>query len=349
MSNIDLLAPKITTEPASLLVFSKSSVADVIQALLKQRCVLLDTSFFDGLSILEELDQHLPAPHPKASFTKRSVHRKKFRQVSQCLLVSIRNRNVQLDGVSIEAILETLYPEKASGCLSFVNIQELAGANKRMEQGVHYPVLGNKIHPFFGVYFPTRTEHLELFATWLSQYSGPKEHAIDVGTGSGILSFLLLKSGFEQVTATDQNPNAIWSAHQDAERLQWSERLQTLHTDLLEGTSKTSLIVFNPPWIPGESDSSVNDALFYDDGLFTRFFDQAHQKLEKDGRLVLLFSTILTLLRPDLPHPIERELSKNRFHLVQKTKRKVKPTNGRRTKERVEIWELTHKELPHKD
>ncbi len=342
MSNPTLLAPKVIEEPVNTLVFSQASFASTVQALLDKRHVRLDTSFFDGVAILEALNQRLPPPHPKASFTKRSAHRKKLRQVSRFLLVGVHQGSLQLEGISIEPILTLLYPDAPAGCLCFVDVQELAGANKRMDLGVHYPVLGKKVHPFLGVYFPTRTEHLELFATWLSQYTGPKDHAIDVGTGSGILSFLLLKSGFESVTATDQNPNAVWSVHQDAKRLHWSDRLHCLHTDLLIGTPNTSLIVFNPPWIPGESDSSVNDALFYDDGLFARFFDQAHQQLETNGRVVLLFSTILTLLRPDLPHPIERELSKDRFRLVQKRKRKVKPTNGRRTKERVEVWELAH-------
>ena len=104
--------------------------------------------------------------------------------------------------------------------------------------------------------------------------------------------------------------------------------------------SSTSLIVFNPPWIPGEANSSVTEALFFEGGLFERFFDQAHQILSTDSRIVLIFSTILTLLRPDIPHPIENELQKGRFALVQKLQRKVKPKKGQRTKEKVQIWEL---------
>ena len=60
------------------------------------------------------------------------------------------------------------------------------------------------------------------------------------------------------------------------------------------------------------------------------------------GALSLIFSTILTLLRPDIPHPIETELEKGRFVLVQKLQRKVKPKKGQRTKEKVQIWELKH-------
>ena len=78
--------------------------------------------------------------------------------------------------------------------------------------------------------------------------------------------------------------------------------------------------------------------------LFERFFDQAQQKLTKNGTIVLIFSNILTLLRPDIPHPIESELQNGRFELVQKLRRKVKPQKGKRTKEKVEVWELRRKE-----
>jgi len=198
-----------------------------------------------------------------------------------------------------------------------------------------------KIASFLWGILSTRTEHLELFTTWLSQYKGPKRYAVDVGTGSGILSFLLLKNGFEQVLGTDMNPNALWSAQQDAQRLDYQTQFTTKQTDLINDIEPTSLIVFNPPWIPGRSHSSVDDALFFEQGLFTRFFDQATEKLLPDGRIVLIFSTILTLLRPDIPHPIETEVSKGRFRLLNKMQRKVKPTNGKRTKEKVQIWELS--------
>jgi len=58
-----------------------------------------------------------------------------------------------------------------------------------------------------------------------------------------------------------------------------------------------------------------------------------------------LFSNVIQLVQPDVPHPILSELDRGRFRLVQKLQRKVKgspkPGGGRRrTREKVEVWEL---------
>lgn len=263
-----------------------------------------------------------------------------FREMSLNLIVGIEDSAIQIIGIDQNPFLKDFFPQKRF-FLPFVVLQELAGAWKRFSTGIHYTVLGRKLHPFFGVYYPTRTEHLELFATWLSQYKGAKNHCVDVGTGSGILSFLLAKSGFSTIDAIDQNPNAIWSVQEEIKRHPIDQTIRLHHADLLYPITDANLIVFNPPWIPGKSNSSVTEALFFDDGLFERFFEQAYTKLSDDGTIVLIFSTILTLLRPDIPHPIESELQKGRFKLKQKLQRKVKPTAGKRTKEKVQIWELT--------
>ena len=111
------------------------------------------------------------------------------------------------------------------------------------------------------------------------------------------------------------------------------------------------LIVFNPPWIRGPVSSPLEQALHYQDGLFERFFDQAVAQLAPDGRVVMVFSNIQQLVQPDLPHPISAELERGRLRLVQKLTRRVKhppdmDRRPRRTKERVEIWELAHAEPP---
>lgn len=337
----DLTAPTLHRSQQDIPQTSDLSPQAIAARLRNGIPVRLDSSFRDGQTVLSSFKQTLQVPKSTAPFQKREQFELQFRTQTSWLWVALENGHIQLAGIDLGNLIETLYGTNVNGYLSFHDIREMAGAWKRIQQGIHFAVLGQKLHPFFGVYFPTRTEHLELFTTWLSQYKGPKRYAVDVGTGSGILSFLLLKNGFEQVLGTDMNPNALWSAQNDAQRLGYQGRFATKQTDLLNDIEPTSLIVFNPPWIPGRSHSSVDDALFFEQGLFTRFFDQATEKLLPNGRIVLIFSTILTLLRPDIPHPIETELSKGRFLLLNKMQRKVKPTNGKRTKEKVQIWELS--------
>jgi methylase of polypeptide subunit release factors len=242
--------------------------------------------------------------------------------------------------------LPDLYPELQSFVLPFIQLQELHGAYGRYREGVHLAVLGHRVHPFYGTYVPTRVSHLELFGTWLSGYQGPRKRAVDVGTGCGVLALMLAKAGFERVLATDCNPNALESLARDMGRMSSPPKIDLWHGDLLgEDSSRRDLIVFNPPWIQGEIDDLLDRSLHFEEGLFERFFDQAIERLNPAGRIVLLFSNMLELLQPDVPHPILAELERGRLQLVQKLHRKVKPARDekgrrRRTREKVEVWEL---------
>ena len=338
--NLQLNAPMRLDRLLKPVKSSQRSTNVIVQEMCSGRQIHLDDSFYRGVEVLRFLDKHLGTLGPRASFKERSVHIRNSRVIAERLWIHFTNHKVSLDGVEVDSLLHTLYPRSSEGFIPFVSLREIAGAHKRIVEGIHYPVLGRRLHPFFGVYYPTRTEHIELFATWLSQYKGERSHCVDVGVGSGILTFLLAKAGFQSIDAIDQNPNALWSVKEELERYPVGVQINLHHADLLNPVSSTSLIVFNPPWIPGEANSSVTEALFFDGGLFERFFEQAHQILDIDGRIVLIFSTILTLIRPDIPHPIETELQKGRFELVQKLQRKVKPKQGQRTKEKVQVWEL---------
>ena len=256
---------------------------------------------------------------------------RRFREVAAGLVAPIEDGRVLLHGARNIGFLEDLYPELQAFWLPFIDIQGLSSAWERYRDGVKLAVVGREIRPFYGTYAPTRTEHLELFATWLSKYEGARGRAIDVGTGCGVLAMLLEKQGFAEVIATDTNPNAVESV-----RRQRLERVQVREADLLDG-EQADLVVFNPPWVRGEVRGLLDQALFYrDPALFERFFDQALSS----STVVMLFSNIQSLVLPDEPHPIEAELARGRYRLVEKLRRKVKPPKGRRTKERVEVWVL---------
>ena len=85
-------------------------------------------------------------------------------------------------------------------------------------------------------------------------------------------------------------------------------------------------------------ESPLDAALVYEEGLFERFFDQSLDQLASGGRVVLIFSNLIELVRPDAPHPLREELARGRLREVQVLRRRVK--GARRTKERVEVWEL---------
>ena len=80
-------------------------------------------------------------------------------------------------------------------------------------------------------------------------------------------------------------------------------------------------------------------AMHFQDGFLERYCARALRRSATGGRVVFVFSSILELSQPDAPHPIQTELDRGRFTLVEKLTRRVKPLR-RRTREKVEVWEL---------
>jgi predicted nicotinamide N-methyase len=299
-----------------------------------------------GVLVLAELERQLGLPGPGAPFAERQAASVRYREAALRLLAPITGHRLALEEGGPSGFLGELYAELRSFALPFIEVQSLHGAWERYDTGTHLAVLGHSLHPFYGTYAPTRVSHLELFGTWLSQYEGPRVRAVDVGTGSGVLALMLARAGFGHIVATDSNPNAIESVSRELQRRPTRPPIELIHGDLLgPGSSEEELVVFNPPWIQGTVASQLDSALYFEPSLFERFFDQAVARLSPQGRIALVFSNVMTLLQPDIPHPIEAELARARLQLVSKRTRKVKPTpdksgRRRRTKERVEVWEL---------
>ncbi|MBN2800256.1 MAG: methyltransferase [Deltaproteobacteria bacterium] len=271
----------------------------------------------------------------------RRASRRAWREVSGRLLAPVLNHRVALDGAPVVGFLAELYPEARDFALPLAEVQDLNRAWNRYKRGTQIAALGYRIHPFYGVYAPSRAEHLELFATWLSGYRGPRQVAVDVGTGSGVLALLIAKAGFAEVLATDLNPNAVEGVRRQLARATEPPPVSVRQADLLGGAGPLAdLIAFNPPWTEGPIDTPLDAALYYPPDLFPRFFDQALARLSPEGRVVLVFSDVIRLVQPDSPHPIDAELARGRLRLVQRLRRKVHPPKGSRTRERVEVWEL---------
>ncbi len=318
----------------------------VAERLRDGEVLMVTDRYATGAEILSQLRSLLPPLPASASYARRQTRERTHREASLRLLAPIVDHRLALREARPIGFLEELYPELSRFVLPFVHVQALRGAWSRYIEGVHLSVLGHRIHPFYGTYVPTRVSHLELFGTWLSQYRGPRERAVDVGTGCGVLALMLCKAGFERVLATDNNPNAVESVAREMQRRPSTTPIDLAHGDLLcEDSTPAELIVFNPPWTRGKAEGLLDRSLSFDDGLFERFFDQACARLTPSGRIVVLFSNVMQLVQPDLPHPILTELERGRLQLVQKQQRKVKASRDksgqrRKTRERVEVWEL---------
>jgi hypothetical protein len=321
-----------------------------VDALVEGHPVLIGDFYSSGLAILNQLKTFVNSKHPDQSFQGQREARSAYRELSNSLFLKITNIKLMVKKAPEPGWLKVLYPDLPDFLLPFPQVQGLNSSWQWYEKGIFIPVLRKKIFPWFGTYFPTRFEHLELFDNWLKNYRGQKESAIDVGTGSGVLTFQMLKHGFAKVCATDSNPNAIIGMDEYLAKNQLQSQIDLFYGDLFAGCGLSSeLIVFNPPWLPAVyNPEGIDAAMYYEPDLFPRFFAEAAKHLSPDGRVVVLFSNLAEVTNPETEHPIKSELENGgRFKQeqfvdkqVRAASKKTKRNQDRRSDEKVELWVL---------
>lgn len=324
-----------------------------IEALLDGDFILIKDFYSSGLSLLSELKRYVKQQYSDNSFQGQRDFRSVYQDLSNKILLDVSNNKLSVRKAPEIGWLNKLYPDLSDFALPFPKVQGLNSAWQWYKKGIKIPILGEEIHPYFGTYFPTRFEHLELFEKWLKKYNGPKNLAIDIGVGSGILSFQMLQHGFEKVIGTDTNPNAIIGlAEAIKENPKYSD-LNLIHGDLFANSKVLSeLIVFNPPWLPTiHNTTGLDTAIYYSSNLFSHFFIAAKKQLKPNGKVVLLFSNLAQITKVSESNPIEKEIAEGgRFKLdlllkkpVKSASKKTKRNQNWRSSEVVELWVLEHK------
>jgi predicted RNA methylase len=323
-----------------------------IEELVQGNAIVIKDLFSDGLSLLQDLHQFLGKKLPNTSFQEQQDYRAEYFRLSNLVLVEIVNQKIAAKKSPIIGWLEKFYPENNHFLLSFPQIQGLNSAWQWYKNGITIPTVRNKMHPYYGTYFPTRFEHVVLFDNWLKRYQGVKKTAIDVGVGCGVLSLQMAQHGFQKVFGTDINPNAIVGLREFMGTTKLSRKIELDLGHLFGKWEKpTELIVFNPPWLPKRHDlNSIDNAIYYDETLFPAFFAAAKERLLPEGKLVLIFSNLAQITKVTTEHPIEIELAEGkRFQLEKCLKKSVKSASDKtkrdqhwRATEEVELWVLKH-------
>jgi len=336
-------------------VDTKATVADLIGG----RYVLVERFYSDGLEVLAELKRGLLCQHKDKSFQGQRAYRSAFREASHRLLLKVKNNKLTVKKCPDIGWLEILYPDISEFYLSFPDVQGMNSSWQWYQKGIEIKTLDLTLHPFYGTYFPTRFDHLKLFDKWLKKYDGSKDKAIEIGVGSGVLSFQLIQNGFKDIFATDTNKNAIIGVFEESKRLGYENRLRLNHGDLFEDCDiKADLIVFNPPWLLAKHklEEGIDKAMYYEEELFPRFFEQAQKYLSSDGKIVLIFSNLAQVVDEQSRHPIIEELrNNNRFRKELHLRRDVRASSKRtkrtdsRSREKVELWVLVPKKTKIKE
>jgi methylase of polypeptide subunit release factors len=346
--------PEIITKKIETIGFyRKMDAKETVEAMIAGQYVSVEEFFSNGLQILKELKKNLSRTYNNKSFQGQRDYRSAFRKASHRLVIKVKDNKLDVKKAPDFGWLEILYPDVSEFYISFPEVQGMNSSWQWYKNGIEIKTLDLKIHPYYGTYFPTRFDHLKLFDKYLKRYEGSKENAIEIGVGSGILSFQLLQNGFKNIFSTDSNKNAIIGVKEECRRLGFEEQITLNHGDLFENcTIKSNFILFNPPWLIAKHklEEGIDKAMYYEKDLFPRFFDQAIEHLNPNGKIVLIFSNLAQVVDEKSTHPIIEELRQNNrlkkeLHLtrdVRASSRRTKRSDSR-DKEKVELWVLSAK------
>lgn len=174
--------------------------------------------------------------------------------------------------------------------VSLRELQGVIGAHEWRKKGVPVPALDSEhIHAHYGVFSPVRGEYLDLVAQAPLPAS---DLAFDIGTGTGVIAILLARRGVKKVIATELNSRALACARENVQRLGLGERIEVMETDLFP-PGQASLIVCNPPWLPGAANSLLDQAIYDPDSrMLLGFLARLRAHLSPDGEGWLILSDL---------------------------------------------------------
>jgi 2-polyprenyl-3-methyl-5-hydroxy-6-metoxy-1,4-benzoquinol methylase len=331
-------------------VLPGTKFSDIFNSLKNGEHLCFEGTFGFALTFYSWLKKQNNLRIPVKDYQSSRKNLDQFRSLISNLMVRIHNHKAALEKAPEVPWLKDFYPEKKEFLIRFSDFLGMNGAWQWFIKGIKFPVLDQRVHPFYGVYFPTRHEHLTLFDVWLAKNTGFSK-ALDIGTGCGVLALMMLKYGIPFVHATDVNPNAVHSAALEFEKrgLQSKTLIEQAPFTGSYETGGGDLILFNPPWIPVQTNTELDRATYYGPGFFEKFFSTVRTKMKKETTLVLLFSDFAQAAGITGHHPIENEIqNKTRFLLIEKLEASIaqKPSARKnwlteiRKREKVELWVL---------
>ncbi len=212
------------------------------------------------------------ATSPKEAFNfHRQAQAQRARTLGMVLLPLNADYSIPLRRAPVvdQACREAYGPGGEASVVSLREILGLIGAHEWRKKGVDIPALGERIHPYYGVFSPVRGEYVDLVAEAPLPNLPNGGLAFDIGTGSGVLAALLAKRGIRRIVATDQDDRALACARENVDRLGYAGQVDIRRADLFpEG--RANLVVCNPPWVPARPSSPIEYAVFDPDSRMLR-------------------------------------------------------------------------------
>ena len=370
-ANYQWLAPDVS-QPARLVAGNDSLTARQAYHYLTQGIgVVWQGDFHQGKLLLQALGRRLPSQprvsnesdpiHWPADERRALFHRHRQYQsqrsalLNRFLLPVADNGSIPLKrapdireaclagGIPIQRH-DTTQPQQA--LLPLRTLLGLIGAYEWQKKGVAVKGLPAPIHVSYGVFSPLRGEYLDLL--WQAPLPSTR-HAVDVGTGSGVISAILANRGVQSVVATDTNPRAIACARRTLDLMGLTERVDVQEIPFFpEGT--TPLLVCNPPWLPAKPTSAIEQAIYDPDhSMLTGFLQGAAEHLEPNGEAWLIMSDLaehLGLRSPEHIPDLIATANLNVADILQTQPRHSRahdnqdPLHFARSRETTRLWRL---------
>ncbi len=183
----------------------------------------------------------------------------------------------------------------------------MLGAAEWQRKGLEVKGLKKRLHPHYGVFSPTRSEYLDLVRN-APDVTGKR--VFDLGTGTGVLSFLLLEKGAAHATGTDVDPRSVACARENAQAMGYGARFEAVEGRLFPD-GKADLVISNPPWIPEPPKNRLDRAVFDEDSAFLHgLLGGLTAHLEPGGEGWLLLSNLAELLGLRAPGALQQAIAK---------------------------------------
>jgi len=228
---------------------------------------------------------------------------------------------------------------------SLADFLAMVGGYEWHRKGVYIDALQDYIFPHFGVFPPTRQDYIQLMDN-INVDRTTRQNPIrmmEIGIGSGVLSIILLqRKKVDRVIGTDINPYAIACAKANMQQFGFQEDL--ILADLFppkaattneEKNRKVDVVLFNPPWIPGNAATWLDQAVYDpDQNLLRRFLLQVQHHVTEDGHVYLLLSNLGMLLGLFEERDLYAMFQEGNLELVEvhTTKSKAEMSKSRPTK-----------------
>lgn len=191
---------------------------------------------------------------------------------------------------SKQAVLWAWGPSERPRLVSLRTLIGALGAAGWRRAGLEVEGLTGTITPHYGVFSPTRQVYVSLLDA-LGDVTGKR--LLDVGCGTGVLSFVLLQRGLAEAVGTDVDDRAVRCAQDNAKALNLAARFQAKRADLFVPDVRFDRILFNAPWMPGKPATRLDHAIFDEGGqTLKRWLNGLTAHLELGGLGALIVSDL---------------------------------------------------------